>query len=85
MPPRLGLRPAALGASAPIVVARLVLTRLWLDVEIQLLRSTMVEDMAGTFHFLGAAVGDHQILTGSQVFLIFEEVLPGNRPSQEAP
>jgi hypothetical protein len=65
--------------------AELLLARLRLDVEIQLLRSTVVEDMMRMFHFLDAAVGEHQMLTGSQVFLIFEEVLPGRRPSQEAP
>jgi hypothetical protein len=79
----LGLRPAALGASALIAVAQRVLIRLRLEVEFQLLRSTAVEDMTGVFHVLGVAVGDHQILTGSQVFLIFEEVLPGNRSPYE--
>jgi hypothetical protein len=81
----LGPRPAARGASAPIAVAQLVLTQPRLDVEIQRLRSTVVEDVMGTLYFLGAAVDDHQILTSSQVFLILEEVLPGNRPSEKAP
>jgi hypothetical protein len=81
----LGPRPAARGASVLIAVAQLVLIQLRLDVEIQLLRSTVVEDVMGTFYFLDAAVDDHQILTSPQVFLILEEVLPGNRSSEKAP
>jgi hypothetical protein len=51
--------------------------------DLQGCRPRVLQDVAGACDFLSVPVDDHQMLAGSYMFVIFEDVLLGNSPARQ--